>query len=428
MQYKQALDYVNSRLTFGIKPGLERIKKLLSLMGDPQNELKYVHVAGTNGKGSTCTIISSILQNSGYCVGLFTSPFVVDFRERFKFNFKMIEKEEFIILIERIKPFVNIMEQNKDFITEFELITALAFIWFKEKNCDIVVLEVGLGGTYDATNVIDKALVSVITSISMDHTNILGDTLEKIAENKAGIIKKDGITVIYPEQDSSVMEVLKAKATLLNNKIVIPELASISFANFSREGSRFLYKGVKYSLSLIGPHQIKNAITAIEVVIQLKELGFKISDKNIIKGLENISFASRLEVLSQDPYILIDGAHNEGGAIALAETINEVFSGKKIVAIMGMLKDKDAEKILSLLAPLFFKIVITVPYNNRAMNSDQLKNIAIKYCENIIIKENLDQAADEALVSLKDSDMILICGSLYLSGDIRKIIIKKLKK
>ena len=393
-------------------------------MGNPQNNLKYVHVAGTNGKGSICTMTSAILQKAGYKVGLFTSPFVIDFRERFKIDSVMISKAEFTSMVKMIKPFIDEMEKTGQYITEFELITAIAFQWFFNQKCDVVVLEVGLGGTFDATNVIEKPLISVITSISMDHSSILGNSLDKIAENKAGIIKDDGITVVCPDQDNEVMCVINNQIILKNNKKIIPDISNLSISFESTDGSWFTYKDKKYFLSLIGTHQIKNAITVIAVAEQLKNMGFKIKYSHILEAFRNVRFASRMEIFRKNPLVIVDGAHNVGGALALSNALKKNLKGKNIVAITSMMADKDVDEVMSIMAPLCSKIIVTQAKNPRTMHVTKLFDIVKNYSENVVIENNLSKAVNLAFSYADKNDVILSFGSLYLSYEIRPLFIE----
>lgn len=423
MTYENALKYVNSFLQFGIKPGLERVKLLLEMLGNPQKDLKFVHVAGTNGKGSTCTFISSILKASGLKTGLFTSPFIVDFRERFQINGNMISEKEFVDILECIIPFVKKMPNNGSAITEFELITVIAFLWFAKENCDVVVLEVGLGGRFDATNVIESALVSVITSISYDHMNILGDTLEKIAYEKAGILKPNGSTVLYPKQEEAVFSTVKNVAEDLKNEIIIPDLDSLSEMKTDLLGTKFNYMNESFEINLSGQHQVYNAITAISVARKLAELGFGISNNDIKVGLKNANFTSRFEILSKKPLVILDGTHNSGGAKVLADAIREYLGGKRIIAIVGMLKDKDVEKVLLEVSPLVSEFIAVQPENPRAMSIAELSALIKKYNKNCVDAENLYQAVNLAYEKLDNDSVILVFGSLYLASQIRPILL-----
>lgn len=423
MTYEQAIDYVNSFLQFGIKPGLERIKFLLEMLGNPQKKLKFIHVAGTNGKGSTCTFISSILKASGLNTGLFISPFVLDFRERFQINGNMISKDEFVDILEYIIPFVKKMPKNGNKLTEFELITVIALVWFERKNCDVVVLEVGLGGRLDATNVIDDALVSVITSISYDHMNILGTTISEIATEKAGILKPNGTLVLYPKQDEEAFLTVKNIAENLKNKIIIPDLNSLSNVKFDLSGTAFTYMNETFEIKLLGEHQIYNAITAISAMREIANLGLKISDKNIKSGLMNAKFYSRLEIISKKPLVILDGAHNLDGAKALAEAIELYLSKKRVVAIVGMLKDKEVSKVLRVVAPLVSEFIVVHPDNPRAMDKFELNEMVKCFNAKIAVAEDLPSAVELAFNKLDDDSVLLVFGSLYLASQIRPILL-----
>lgn len=424
MTYEEARSYVDSRMKFGIKPGLERIRKLLNSMENPQDNLKYVHVSGTNGKGSVCTMMSAVLQKAGYKVGLFTSPFVIDFRERFKINSIMISKVEFTNTVNKLKPFVDEMENHGEHVTEFELITAIAFQWFSDQNCDIVVLEVGLGGTFDSTNIIKKPLISIITSISMDHVAVLGNSLKNIAENKAGIIKHNSVTVICPEQKDEVMSVIDRQVLLKNNKKIVPEVSMLNISFESIDGSWFTYKEKKYYLSLIGTHQIKNAITVIAALEQLKDMGFKIKYSHILEAFRNVRFASRMEVFSKKPLVVVDGAHNVGGALALSNALKKNLKGRNIIAITSMMADKDVDEVMSIIVPLCNKLIVTKASNPRAMSGPELYKIVKNYSENVILENDLKKAVDLAFRNVNKNDVILSFGSLYLSCEIRPLFIE----
>lgn len=427
MIYKETLNEINKRLKFGIKPGLTRIKKLLNLMGDPQDNLKFIHVAGTNGKGSTCTLLSSILNKSGYKTGLFISPFVIDFRERIQINKKMIPKKDLVSIFEKVKPHLDSLEKSGDIITEFELITAMAFLYFSISNCDIVVLEVGLGGNFDATNVIKAPLVSIITSISLDHTKILGDTIEKIAYEKAGIIKPNGTVVLYPQDEKNVTCIIREVAKQKNNKLIEIDSNNVKFLRPSICGSEFEYKNKKYFFSLPGDHQVKNALVVLETIHELKNQHFNVSENNIKSTLKNIKFPSRIEILSKEPLIILDGAHNPDGIDKLKDFISQNLNDKKIIAIVGMLKDKDYEGSLSKILPTISKTILVEINNPRTLKAGEIFNVANKFCQDVILKEDLKSATDYVLSVCDNNSAILIFGSLYLASEIRPILLKTIK-
>ena len=422
LTYEQALNYVDSFLQFGINPGLERIKLLLEMIGNPQKKLKFIHVAGTNGKGSICTFLSSILTLSGLKTGLFTSPFILDFRERFKIDGNMISKNDFVNIVEYIMPFVKKMTKNGRNLTEFELITAIAFLWFAKKECDIIVLEVGLGGRLDATNVIDSALVSVITSISYDHMNILGETIEKIAKEKAGIIKSNGTLVLYPRQNNKALFSIKSVAKELKNKIIVPCLNELSSIKTNLSGTSFDYMGETFEITLLGKHQVYNAITAISVINFLKNIGFKISKEHVKKGLADAKIPARFEIISQNPLIILDGSHNMDGATTLANSIKLYLSQKRIIAIVGMLKDKEVSKVLSIVAPLVSDFVAVQTENYRAMDNLELCKLIKNLNKTCTVADNLADAANFAIKQLDENSAIVVFGSLYLASQIRPIL------
>lgn len=427
MTYEEALNKISSLLRFGMRPGLERMEKLLALLGNPQDKLKFVHVAGTNGKGSTCALISSVLKKSLYKTGLYTSPYITDFCERMQINGEMIPHEDLAALVEKAFPFVEQMVANEEIITEFEFITALAMLWFVQNGCDVVVLEVGLGGRLDATNVIKTPLVSVITSISLDHTAILGDTIELIANEKCGIIKEDGITVCYPDQNPRALAVIRSIAAARHNSFILADVKSVTLLSMNITGTGLEYKGLLVNLPLIGEHQVKNAVTALAVIEVLKNEGYNIADHSIEAGFSSATLPARLELLSREPLILLDGAHNPGGTAALATAVERYLKGKKIIAIMGMLADKDATAATENLAGMFFHVITLTPANPRAMRAEDLAAHWKDLGTSVESMTDVDMALAKALRMLGTDGALLICGSLYLAGEIRPRVLKLLQ-
>ena len=263
VNYSEARSYVDSTAKFGIKPGLERITKMMAYVGNPQDKLRFIHVAGTNGKGSTCTMLASILSNAGYKTGLFTSPYVIDFRERFMVDGEMISEEEFAELMTKVKTVNDILEKSGCSLTQFELITAVAFLWFVRMECDVVVLECGLGGRLDSTNVIKEPLCSIITKISLDHTDILGDTVEKIAAEKAGIIKPGRPVVLAPNQPKAAISVVERKCAELGSPLIVSGMDTVSVKTLLPTMTEVIYGGLRYMVPLAGPHQVENSVTVI---------------------------------------------------------------------------------------------------------------------------------------------------------------------
>jgi dihydrofolate synthase/folylpolyglutamate synthase len=426
MTYENALLYIQDTLKFGSKPGLERIGKLLSLIGNPQDFLRIVHVAGTNGKGSTANAIAAALIQSGCKTGLYISPFVSDFCERIQINGKQITHDDLAAEVEHIMPLVEEAARTGEHPTEFEIITALAFDYFKKQGCGAVVLEVGLGGRFDATNIIKKPLVSVITSISYDHTDILGDTLEKIAFEKCGIVKNGGVTVTSPGQSAQALEVIMSTCAEHSNRLIIPNLASVKILNEGLDGTDIEYGDLSLHIPLAGRHQIANFTTAIEAVKALRGLGLNVSDDKISAGMAKVSFPARLEVLHLSPLVLLDGAHNPSGATVLADAISR-YAIKKPVIIMGMLADKDYEVAVGTLAPLAYAFIAIMPDSPRALDPRKTADVAAKYCSNTSFYEDYEKAFRCAM-ELSPGAPVIVCGSLYLAGPMRKIILKYFNK
>ncbi len=422
MNYDQAIEYIHGTSKFGVKLGLENVKTLLDLMGNPHKNLRYVHVAGTNGKGSTVAFIGSILVESGYRVGIYTSPFIQRFTERIRINNDEISKEDLARIASFVREKVEIMvSKGFNHPTEFEIVTAIAFQYFFEQDCDIVVLEVGLGGRFDSTNVIDDPLVSVITTISYDHMDILGDTLSKIAFEKAGIIKDGTNVVLYPQADEAERvfeEVCKEKNAKLNK--ISFDVAKI--LGFSIDGQEFNYKEMKsLRISLLGKHQIKNAVTAIEAVSVLREKGYNITEDSIRKGLLKAKWPGRLEVLCRKPVFIIDGAHNLEGARALTGFLKEYFPQNKIVFIMGILKDKEYLSIIEEVVPYAKYIITVTPQNKRALPAKELSEIIKRYCNNIVTSDTIEGAVKKSLELTPEDGLICAFGSLYYIGEVRSM-------
>lgn len=420
MTYEQSLNYIHSLNKFGINPGLERIEALCAAVGNPEKKLKFVHIAGTNGKGSTSTMVARALQASGKKTGLFTSPFVTDFRERICINSEMVDKALFAAVVTELEPIVAKLASADMQPTEFEVITAAAFMIFERSGCDICVLEVGLGGRLDSTNVIPTPLVSVIASISLDHTAILGDTVELIAAEKCGIIKEGGKTVCYPAQPESVEDIIRKTCVLKNNTFTKADIDAVSDIVNRIDGVSFKYRGAEYNLSMSGEYQVYNAVTAIETCVLLG-----IDDVSIKHGIESARVAARMEVISSSPLVLLDGGHNDDGGKAVATSIRTLLAGKRITAVIGMMADKNVDAYLSCVAPLCSKITAcSVADNPRTMSAAELCKLASAYCGNCLTVERAEDAVNLALSGIDDYDCLLVCGSLYLAGEVRMKLIK----
>ncbi|MBO4339394.1 MAG: bifunctional folylpolyglutamate synthase/dihydrofolate synthase [Clostridia bacterium] len=409
MTYQDAENYVHSLLKFGIKPGLERINELLSLCGNPQGDLRFVHVAGTNGKGTTSTFIANILSEAGYKTGLFTSPYVKDFLERIQIDGKPVSKRTFAYAAETVRQAVEKMKEQP---TEFEVITAAAMLCYKKEKCDIVVLEVGLGGRYDATNIIGTPLCCVITSVSLDHTQILGDTVSKIASEKCGIIKEDGITVTSSNQNKDALEVIEKTAEEKNNKLIISDFSDAVIIKEGLDGTEFLYNNKKYKIALTGAHQVENALNAVEAAKTIEG----VSEKNIKDGLKKTVLPARMQIINTRPLTVLDGGHNEGCALAL-ERVLEKFVKKDIHLVIGMMADKDCEKYLSIILPLCKSVTTVMPDNPRSIPAKDLAALAKKYCNNVFVASTPKKAKNLAEKNAGENGAVVICGSFYLAGE-----------
>ena len=430
MEYNDVISYINSIERFGSRPGLVRVQNLLRRLGNPEKNLKVIHVAGTNGKGSVSTMISYILEKSGYDVGMYTSPHLENYNERIKINNKDISDEEFATAGEKIiKACQECVENNEEHPTVFEFLTAMALLYFDEQSVDFVVLEVGLGGRYDATNVIENPLLSVITSISMDHMDVLGDSIESIAFEKAGITKKNCSTVLF-FPNNKLYNIIKSVCESLNSQLYYVSDMHIQNVRHSIEGITFSintdfysYKDLK--VSLIGEHQIYNTALVLLAVEVLRNKGIEISEENVRIGLEECYWPGRLEIVGKNPLVLLDGAHNEEGALALAKAFEQYFHDQNITLLIGVLKDKPYELMLKQLLPYASKVVLTEPNSSRKLPIDELEKTAVKYSSYIYQNADIAQAYELALKLTNEKDVLCCAGSLYLIGEIKKMIKKR---
>ncbi len=420
LTYDEAISYVHSALVFGIKPGLTRVEAVLKELGNPHEKLKFAHIAGTNGKGSTTATTAAILRAAGYKVGMFISPYLEFFEERMQVNGEMISREELSHCVTAVK---EAAERSGVEPSEFEIVTATAMLFFERQGCDIVVLEVGLGGRFDATNIIPCPEVAVITSISLDHTNILGETYEEIAMEKCGIIKEAGAVVRYPEQQESARLVIERRVNEECGYLKTPDLKELFPKKESIEGSEFVYKGMRLKTKLVGEHQLKNIITAIEAAFMLSLRGFNITEEHIKEGVTNVTFSGRFEVVSKEPLIVLDGGHNEDGVRVLrSATLRHIRTRRgRLIVVMGMLNGKNHTKSIPMIAALADMFIAASPDNPRALAVEEIANAADP-CPMVKKAESVKSAIDMALSHAKAEDSILICGSLYLVGEARTYI------
>ena len=423
MTVEQALDYIHSVCWKGMMPGLSRITALLEKMGNPHKTMKYVHIAGTNGKGSTASMTASILRKAGYCTGLYTSPYIYQFGERMQVNGEMISDEELVEITEYVKPLADSLEETP---TEFELTTAIGFEFFKRKGCDIVVLEVGLGGLLDATNVIPCPEVAVITNIGLDHTDILGNTLEEIAFNKAGIIKEGGHAVIYRGKPSveAVFEKTCAEKQVKLKKANFDGLKLKQHDLFEQVFDCGEYKDLH--LPLLGDHQLHNAAVVLAVTETLMEKGWKITKENIYDGIRDVSWPGRFDIVSRDPLFIIDGGHNPQCLEALVKNIEDYLKDRRVIALTGVLADKDYGDMYRPVMPYIEQFVCVTPPNPRRLMAAELaahlQNAGATATPCETVAEGVRKAMD-----LAGSDGVVLCfGSLYTIGDIRNALLEEM--
>ncbi|MBF8984460.1 bifunctional folylpolyglutamate synthase/dihydrofolate synthase [Lutibacter sp. B2] len=431
MNYLEALEYIHGTYKFGSKLGLENIKYLLDLMDNPHKDLKIIHVAGTNGKGSTSNYIASVLKETGYKVGLFTSPYLEEFEERIRVDGKNISKEDLAKTTSCVKEKIEKMvSKGKNHPTEFEVVTAIGFEYFKREKVDYVVLEVGMGGRLDATNVIENPLVSVITPIALDHIDYLGDTVGKVAGEKAGIIKNDSYVVVHPQEDEA-MEVVDQVCKEKNANYIMAPIETIEINKVDENGQCFsaTFQDEKLEnicISMLGAHQTRNATVAMTVLNLLKnKYNVKITKEALYEGMKKAVWPGRLEILRKEPTIIIDGAHNLHGVKALAKVLKDSFSDKNIILGLGILGDKDVSEMVKELCPLAQKMVLTEPNNPRKMKVDQLEEVVKNHCDTIYKKPLIKDAVQEVLDIAKADDLIVFAGSLYMIGEVRTLLKSK---
>lgn len=418
MTGQEAVAYIDTFQWQAHAPGLERIRTLLHALGDPQKELKFVHVAGTNGKGSVCAYLASVLRCAGYRVGLCTSPFLEDFRERIQVDGELIPPETLGELTELARPAAEAMEDHP---TEFELITAVAMLYFRRCRCDIVVLEVGLGGALDASNVIDVPEAAVITAMGMDHAAILGPTLGDIAAAKAGIIKPGGAVVSFggcPEADAVIRERCREQGA---------QLTEVDFSRLRVVGTGLDGTDLEFApygalhVPLVGLYQAKNAAVAVTTVEVLEKRGWEISRRALEQGLASVCWPGRLEVVRRaGPVILRDGAHNAHGMAATVESLRALFPGKKLTILMGVMADKDVEDMLKLLAPIAGQVFTVRPESPRAMPAEELAALVNRYGVPAVPCAGVAAGLQAAAQAAGADGAVCALGSLYLVGEVRR--------
>lgn len=424
MTYKEARVYLDEVSKYGSVLGLDTIRGLLRELGNPQDDLKFIHIAGTNGKGSVLAYTSTILSEAGYRTGRYVSPTVVSYLERIQVDGKDIPKDEFAILVEEVqKAIARIEAKGEASPTVFEVETAIAFLYFKKMRCHLVVLETGLGGTLDATNIVKNTLISVFTSISRDHMGFLGETLKEITENKAGIMKPGCISVTV-RQKPAVVDVLERRAEELGCPIYMEEPEEIQILEENWDKQRFSYREWEnITITLAGRHQIVNAVTVLGVVKALKDIGYEIPEQSVRKGFAKTAWPGRFTCISRNPLFIIDGAHNEEAALRLRESVTEYFRGRRLIFIMGVFRDKEYEKIVKIMAPLAAKIfTVDLPDSGRSLGAEMLKLAAEAYCTDAEAMPDVESAVKAAYALAKEEDVVLAFGSLSYLGQVMELV------
>ncbi|MCQ2537629.1 MAG: bifunctional folylpolyglutamate synthase/dihydrofolate synthase [Lachnospiraceae bacterium] len=441
MNITEAMNYIHSLCWMNPDLGLDSTKELLALLGNPEKDLKYVHIGGTNGKGSTSAMTAEILRESGLKVGLFTSPFIMRFNERIMvstkngesdslYGFKEISDDELAELITEVKAAIEKMTRS---ISEFEAVTALGFLYFKRQACDIVVLEVGMGGEFDATNVISAPCVAALVNIGLDHTKILGETIAEIARTKSGIIKHGSDVVFYGENDEA-REEIENRCASEGCTLTIPDFSMLSTKTSDLSGQVFSYKTHKnIKMKMIGEYQQKNAAMSIEIIEALVKRGFKISEKNISAGIEKTSWIARLERINDKPVVFVDGSHNPQGMRATVDAVKYAIKASdkpvgKVICVFGVMADKDHEEIIRILTETATEIIAVQPEYYRAMKAEDLLAEAKGICKGLGVKVlkggRVSEGIRKALKRADEDSLILCLGSLYMAGEVRNFFFK----
>ena len=421
MTTEQAIEYLHTLPRLGSGPNLHRTQNLLARLGHPERKLRCIHVAGTNGKGTVCTLTASVLQKAGYRVGLTISPYVLEFRERFQINGEMIQPETLAALTEEVQAAIDAMKAaGEECPVEFEAVTALAALWFSRENCDIVVLETGLGGRYDATTAVaPEPFLAAITCIGFDHTGLLGNTLTAIAGEKCGILGQGGTVITYPAQPEEALRAIEQAAEEKHCRLICPSLEHLEEKSGAPFENRMVYDGVELSLPFPGRHQVYNAMMVMEIIRALTEKGFMVSPQALRDGMEQARFPARIERISAKPLILLDGGHNPDGVHALADTLRSAGC-PPMTAVLGVLADKSVDTMLDVLGPCLDTVYTVTPECPRAMTAAELAQKGASHFRQVFACDTLEQAV-QAAASHGD---FIVCGSLYLASEARPLLLR----
>ncbi len=415
MTYDEALLYLDSRKGLGSRPGLATIYALLKQMGNPEQNLKVIHIAGTNGKGSVGSMLSSVLSKAGYRVGFFSSPALFNVREMIRLNGVEIGEETLAKALTAARKGAEAIEEQEGFLaTEFEIMTAAAYWFFAGQSCDYAIIECGMGGALDATNVNHNTAISVLTRIDYDHTGFLGESLSAITKNKCGILRNRKPVVVYPEQEPEVLQTISAEAKTKGSVLRVPKMNDLTGCENTPLGSYFSYG--QYNnvfIPLCGEHQINNAITAIETITALKEQGVFIAEDAVYQGLASSKWSGRFEILSQEPPVILDGAHNPNGVKAFAKALQKTYPERSFIGVVGMLRDKDMAECLKTLSMVCETLVLTTVNNPRSVAADELTVLAKELQIPCAAVEHPAQAVKKAFSMRKKGQGVFCVGSLY---------------
>jgi len=416
---EDALAYIHRVDWRGSIPGLSRIDTLLGKLGHPERSVKYIHITGTNGKGSTCAMLAAILRQAGYKTGLYTSPYIFRFNERMQINGTPIPDDALCALVEELQPLADSMADHP---TEFELVTAMALTWFARERCDIVMCEVGMGGEFDATNVIPSPETAVLTNIGLDHTAVLGGTVEQIAATKSGIIKPGCHAVLYPCAPS-VQEVVAARCRAVGALLTVVDFDAIRPVSDSLDGQVFDFGAYRsLHLPLLGAHQLRNAAVALTTVDILRQRGWRISDDAVRRGLSAVTWPGRFQVVRRRPTVILDGGHNPQCMESLAAAIREYLPGQPVTVLTGVLADKDFGQMYDALAPLVVRFITVTPPNPRALDAGELAAFLRRYGKPVTVCADIPQAVAQLLADTPPGGAAVCCGSLYLLGDVAQAL------
>lgn len=413
MTYEESLEYIEKLKILGSKPGLSRVTELAENMGNPHKNLKIIHVTGTNGKGSVCAMLDTILQKAGFKTGRFSSPWIERINEYISVNGNEISDENFAELICEVK---TKSDEMADSPTEFEMIAVAALSYFVKEKCDIVIVETGMGGLEDATNFIETPVLSIITGVAIDHTKFLGETVEEIALQKAGIVK-EGVPVLFGGDDEAALKVIEKNATEKKAEFYSTDEKALDVISSDIYGNKFIYRGIEIELALAGAYQLKNAMTAIDAVDILATQGIEIADENIVAGMASVKWKGRFEILNEKPLLIFDGGHNVNGVLNFAKTVKDYFGDEKVNIITGILADKEYKKIAKILSMLADEVFTVTPDNPRALPAEEYAKV---FEENGIKATSFKNISDAVKTALEKKISTFAVGSLYMYKDVKK--------